>query len=667
MRNRHVIGRVFWGSCLIMALLMLAGRPGARAETVLKPLQEFGTGRVLAVAYSKDGSRIAVAGNCTVQIFNPVTGQNLQLLAGHTDLVVSVGFSADGSRILTGSWDGTAKLWDASTGTELRTFNTHKWRLFSAALSLDGSQVLTVADTVKLWNAQTGAEVRTFTPSTPYIVAFSPDGNQILTGSYHEDGAAILWNAATGEEIRSFAPNAGPTNSLAFSPDGAKVLTGSGSKAKLWDAQTGAELRTFSGHANTILSVAISADGSKILTGSGDKTAKLWDAQTGTELRTISGHAYPVYGVAFSPDGGKVLTGSYYQPTIYDDPLLGDSTARLWNAATGEVIRSFNGHDLDISTVAFSPDGRKILTGSSDQTAKLWDVATGAETQTLAPFNRIYERFHAAAFSPDGSQVLLNADCLSLNLWNVVTGALTRAYPETMDHSLDDIHSVAFSPDGSLILAGLYSKAKLLDTATGNLVRTFSPSGSRVWAVAFSPDGRQALTSVGATDQAKLWDVATGQLLRTFSGHPSYVWSVAFSPDGSKILTACAYQVNLWDAATGALLLSIYPCPPGGGHNAAFSAVFSPDGKMVLTGSDDSYIDESGWFRIGRGSATLWNAQTGQEIRTFAGHVGPVLSVSFSPDGSQILTGSMDGTAMLWDVNGAPQNAADPALWPLLE
>jgi len=283
---------------------------------------------------------------------------------GHTGSVYSVAYSPDSTKVLTGSFDHTARLWDAATGAHLRTF-AHTAGVYSVAFSPDGTKVLTGAhtpdNTARLWNAATGALIRTFGGEMRYVlsVAFSPDGTKVLTGS--ADATARLWDAATGSLLRTFGD---PTTvlSVAYSPDGTKVLTGSAdATARLWDAATGAVTRAFSGHTRAVYSVAFSPDGKCVLTGSQDNTARLWDAATGAHIRTFSGHTGYVYSVAFSPNGTKVLTGS------------DDFTARLWDAATGAPVRTFWGHgNMSVNSVAFSPDGTKVLTGSSDGTARLW-------------------------------------------------------------------------------------------------------------------------------------------------------------------------------------------------------------------------------------------------------------------------------------------------------
>jgi len=190
------------------------------------------------------------------------------------------------------------------------------------------------------------------------------------------------------------------------------------------------------------------------------------------------------------------------------------------------------------------------------------------------------------------------------------------------------LYSVAFSPDGKFALTGSHdTTAKLWDVSTGTCIRTFTGHSHIVLSVAFSPDGTRVLT--GSHDNtAKLWDAATGACIRTFT-ESLFVWSVAFSPDGTRVLTGRNDgTARLWDAATGACIRTFT------GHTSVvWSVAFSPDGTRVLTGSYDY-------------TAKLWDAATGDCIRTFTGHTS---SVTFSPDGTRVLAGGYDNTARLWD------------------
>jgi len=298
-------------------------------------------------------------------------------IAGYTRSITSVAFSSDGTRLLTGSWDRTAKLWDVATGSCIRTFIGHISSVMSVAFSPDGTRILTgsldgMGGIAKLWDVATGVCIRTYSEHTDMVssVAFSPDGACVLTGS--DDGTAKLWDVATGSCIRTFAGHAGGIWSVAFSPDGTHVLTGGNDwEAKIWDVATGSCIRTFIGHASYVSSVAFSPDRPQVLTGSYDDTAKIWDVATGSCIRTFIGHTASIHSVTFSPDGTKVLTGS-------SDPIV-----KLWDAETGECIRTFQGGRW-INSVAFSPNGTCFVAGGGDSTAKLWRTDASSPRPTVS-------------------------------------------------------------------------------------------------------------------------------------------------------------------------------------------------------------------------------------------------------------------------------------------
>jgi len=324
-------------------------------------------------------------------------------------------FSPDGSKVLCGislgsMWgghlDATAGVWDATSGNPHQYFAGHTRDPVLAQFFPDGSHVLTAStdQTLKLWNIASNYSMKTY--NTGHIsevnsVTFSPEGSKILTGSY--DDRARIWDVASGNLDKIFSgvvSQLGEDKMVAeYSPDGSKIFAGSfrDTIATLWDLSSGWIIHTFristGGWTSSwggVSSVAISPDGSSVLTGiipgiathGACRPTTLWDMNTGSAIRSFYGGEYhyinheidEVYGgigsVAYSPDGSKVLLGSL------------DAKARLYGI-NGDSIRVFSGHTLDVASVAFSPDGSKILTGSSDSTAKLWDVATGNVIKTF--------------------------------------------------------------------------------------------------------------------------------------------------------------------------------------------------------------------------------------------------------------------------------------------
>jgi WD40 repeat protein len=596
--------------------------------------------------------------------WNRLCHLDLLTLQGHTDAIFSVAFSLDGKRVVTGSYDKTAKVWDAQTGKNILTLKGHTNPVSSVAFSPDGKRVVTGSydNTAKIWDAVTGREMLTLKghPRTVTSVAFSPDGKRVVTGSW--DKTAKVWDAVTGRDLLTLKGHVAFVYSAAFSSDGKRIVTGSPDKtAKVWDAQTGKNVLTLKGHTNSVFSVAFSPDGKRIVTGSWDKTAKVWDAVTGRDLLTLKGHTDGVFSSAFSPDGKRIVTGN------------GDNTAKVWDGKTGDVLLILKGHGSIVYSAAFSADGRRIVTGSDDKTAKIWDAVTGHEmlapkghpviTPSLIepvafspdgkrvvtlrgefpkPIEAIYEtqtgkerlrllghsgKIWSVAFSPDGKRVVTGSFDKTAKVWDAVTG---RDLLTLKGHS-DGVSSSAFSPDGKRIVTGSYDKsAKVWDAVTGKEMLTLTGHTGGLRSAAFSPDGRLIVTS-SMDKTAKVWNAQTGKDLLTLRGHTFFLISAAFSPDGKRIVTGSRDRTaKVWDTANGHELLTLR------GHTKVVNSLaFSPDGKRIVTGSGDN-------------TAKVWDAQTGTDLLTLKGHASRVNSVTFSQDGTCILSGNDDTTTQIW-------------------
>jgi len=344
-------------------------------------------GHVKSVVFSPDGRLLASGGMAPVRLWEVQTGALLRTLVGHTSHVWSVAFSPDGRQLAYGTADNTIKLWEVQTGALLRTLIGHTWSVQSVAFSPDGRQLATGSGdrTIKLWEVQTGALVRTLSGHTEAVtsVVFSPDGRQLATGSF--DHTIKLWEAQTGALRRTLNGHSDMVLSVAFSPDGRLLASGSRDKTtKLWDVQTGVSLRTISGHAGSVLTVAFSPDGRELASVGGDNTIKLWDVQTGALLRTLirtSGSS-----VVFSPGGGQLATGSYYE-------------SMLWDVQSGTLLRIVRAIAVDTrgaTLTVFSPDGRRLASGSLDGTIKLWDAGTGQTRVTFLSLPEVADEASSA-------------------------------------------------------------------------------------------------------------------------------------------------------------------------------------------------------------------------------------------------------------------------------
>ncbi|MCP4398358.1 MAG: hypothetical protein GY801_13810 [bacterium] len=338
------------------------------------------------------------------------------------------------------------------------------------------------------------------------------------------------------------------------------------------------------------------------------------------ELVVQIGHTDNVNTVAFSPDGRMLASGS------------ADHTIKLWEVQTGQELRTLAGHDDIVESVAFSPDGQTLASGSHDNTIKLWDIQTGQNLRTLTGHNN---RVYSVVFSPDGQTLASGSDDNTIKLWDI----RTRKELHTLIGHDSVVSSVAFSPDGQMLASGSFDTTiTLWEVQTGRILRTLTRRSHEVTSVAFSPDG-QMLASGSADDTITLWDVQTGQALRTMIGHADEVVvselmvSVAFSPDGQTLAGGSFdHTIKLWEVRTGQALRTLT------GHNGkVYSVAFSPDGQMLASGSVDNTIK-------------LWEVRTGQTRRTLTGHGASVKSVAFSPDGQTLISSRADHTIALWEM-----------------
>jgi WD40 repeat protein/serine/threonine protein kinase len=576
---------------------------------------------VLSVSWSPDGTRLATgSADGTAKTWDVAGGRLLLNLKGHASAVRCVAWSPDGTRLATGSENGRAKVWDATGGRELLTLTGHTGPVRSVAWSPDGTRLATgsVDETAKVWDEAGGRERLTLTGHTRLVwsVAWSPDGTRLATASH--DGTAKVWDTAGGRELLTLKGQTSPIRSVAWSPDRTRLATGSeDGTAKLWDAADGRELRTLKGHTDQVRSVSWSPAGTWLATASLDGTAKVWDAAGGPERLTLKGHTLAVWSVAWSPDGTRLATGSE------------DSTAKLWDAVGGRERLTLKGHTQMVWSVSWSPDGTRLATASEDRTARVWDSTGGRELLTLKGHT---DQVRSVSWSRDGTRLATASLDGAAKMWDAADGRELR----TLKGHSGVLTSVCWSPDGTRLATGSHDgTAKVWDAADGRKLLTLEGHTGVVNSVAWSPDGMRLAT--GSEDgTAKLWGADGGHALVTLDGYSGMVHIVSWSPDGMRLAAGSGDgTAKVWDAASGRELLTLQ------GHTSSVRSVsWSRDGTRLATGSTD-------------GTAKIWDAAGGRELLTFKGPAGEVI-VAWSPDGRRLATGSEDSTANVWD-------AADPA------
>lgn len=368
---------------------------------------------------------------------------------------------------------------------------------------------------------------------------------------------------------------------------------------------------TLSDHSASIYAARFSPDGKVMATASTDSTAILWEVASGKAIRVLEGHESTAACLDFSPNGKLLATGS------------DDTTVRVWDVETGETLHILEGAEDVVWAVAFSPDGKHIASASYDKTLRIWDVATGAELAN----HPMVETASGMVYTPDGGNILTAGDDNIARLYNAETGAVVR---EFRGHTLAII-TVDISPDGKYILTGSDDKtARIWDAQTGAEIMRLIGHQEGIYGANFSSDGRYVLTA-GYDRIAILWDRETGVRIRQFVGHRSSLYGSDISPDDRWILTASFDgSARLWPSG-------LEPNPRAFTHTSSIiSLAVSPDGKTLATGTS-------------KGDAHLWDTTTGKERRLLLGHEYTIENLAFSPDGKKLVTASDDYTLAIWD------------------
>jgi WD40 repeat protein len=581
-------------------------------------------------------------------------------LSGHAGQVFSAAYSPAGDRLATTSDDGTVRIWDAGSGRLVRTLRDHTEYPARVAFSPDGKWLATCGWNETILRAATSLEKKQTWPGVATKLTFSPDSRRVAILTFPGQEVRVL-DTATGQEVVSLRPGAKYTNCLAFSPDGRRLAAGCHyGLVQIWDTETGAAAAPLKMDNKGVNGIAFTRDG-RLLTAGDDKLLKLWDLELNRVLYVSAGHSGRILQLALSPDGSRVATAGM------------DRTARVWEVATGRLLFSLKGHAGSISGVAFSPDGQRVVTASSDRTVRVWG-ADGVESRALRGYSG---DIGGIAFSPDDRKLYTAGNVSPVKGWDTASGAL-------LPESFPGERLLASSPDGRHLatLTGNMRGVRLWDRASGREQLTLeAPSGDFVCVLAFSPDGL-LLASADERRVVRIWETTGGRLVHTLQGHTAEVASLVFTRDCRELVSSSHDPtVRVWDTGTGKPIRVLeVPSPhrkpaaisPDGrllalgngmtaevreyatgrvlffclGHTDSVSSVsFTPDGQRLATGSADRTI-------------RIWDATSGQSLLTLRGHTGIIGQLAFTSDGRVLASGGEDGVVRLWNASPLPDAAS---------
>ncbi len=300
--------------------------------------------------------------------------QNAMTLSGHTAAVRSAHFNYDSTKIITASYDDTARIWDSNTGACLQILNGHTKLVNSAHFNHDSTKAITASydKTARIWDSNTGACLQILNGHTDSVNSahFNHDSTKAITAS--SDDSARIWDSKSGTSLQTVRGYTNWSHSAHFNHDSTKVISASyDNTARIWDSNTGTSLQILSGHVYLINSAHFNHDGTKVITASGDKTARIWDSNTGACLQILSGHTDLINSAHFNHDSTKAITAS------------GDRSARIWDSKSGACLQILRGNTSWINSAHFNHDSTKAITASDDCTACIWEQIPFDNMHTL--------------------------------------------------------------------------------------------------------------------------------------------------------------------------------------------------------------------------------------------------------------------------------------------
>jgi RNA polymerase sigma factor (sigma-70 family) len=606
---------------------------------------------------SPDGKTLGAVAGSTLALWDRTTGRPVRRVTFERN-VHSLAFAPDGKVVAVGGEDCIVRLVDLSSGKEIRRLVGHRTgedRFDSSvgAAFLSGNTILTWGSdrTIREWDIRSGKELRKLAAGNDYHRAHSPDGKVLAVAVKESPGKLRLWDVKTDREIHTLDHPA-DTGAAVFSPDGKTLAVAWGGEADkpgritLWNVGAGKEIGRLEGHKSWVFALAFAPDGKTLASGGYDRTLRLWDPVTGKEQRRAEGFRTSVSRLVFSQDGRTLFVGGP------------ENRVRPWDVASWKEHPTFDGPEWGIFSLVYSPNGQFVAAPSS-RTIWMWDATNGKLVRKLEGHTGTVT---AVAFSADGKTLVSGADDGLVCLWDASTGREQRR----LAPAGGPIRRVALSPDGKLVAWAENAPTTLFLWPTGTdraprKLTVSSESGARptLASLAFTPDGKTLYAGSGTHLGLLRWDVVTGKELPSLGRHDGGVNGVVLAPDGRSLaVVTMGGTLYLWETATEQTRMVVKDL------GYATSVAFSPDGRwLALANNGRHYTSREGTREGGRNreEVRLVNALNGKVVARFTGHFGGVGCLAFSPDGRRLASGGEDTTILIWEIPSEGDREATPA------